>query len=262
MRMNEAIKSDRPLALIDGDVLMYRTLWRLSDGSPHDVIDVGTEMMIELDRWLDAVHEGWREGVIPVILSSADPTFRHIVWPKYKQNRVLARAPIFKDYGKWFLRQMDEVDDSIVCMEKPLLEADDLIGILGTHPKLEGRCIIVSVDKDLKQIPGEHYNPVKDIFSEVSPEDAQYLLHLQWLMGDSTDNIPGLPGIGPKKAEKLLYGLFPEEWPEAIHEKYEEVYQDQGSMCMIMRALVEILPYGYYIGDGWYRTAACSVLSR
>jgi 5'-3' exonuclease len=67
---------------------------------------------------------------------------------------------------------------------------------------------VVSIDKDMAQIPGWHVNPTKDDFPRwVSEEEADYFLALQWLTGDSTDGIPGLPGIGPKKAEKLLGGL-------------------------------------------------------
>ena len=79
-------------------------------------------------------------------------------------------------------------------------EADDAIGIKATE--LNGDCTIVSIDKDLLMIPGTHYNFVKKEWTEVSQEQGDYFFYKQLLTGDQVDNIQGVPGIGPKKAEK------------------------------------------------------------
>ena len=81
-------------------------------------------------------------------------------------------------------------------------EADDAIAIDATH--LTDNCIVSSVDKDLDQIPGWHYNFVKKQGYYISPEQSVYLLYRQILTGDVADNIIGLKGIGNVKAEKLL----------------------------------------------------------
>lgn len=89
-----------------------------------------------------------------------------------------------------------------------LLEADDLVGYW--KDKLEEETIICSPDKDvLKQIPGKHYNyrwtaKSRGSWVTTSEEDAEKFLWQQVLMGDSTDSIPGLPGIGEKKALKIV----------------------------------------------------------
>ena len=79
-------------------------------------------------------------------------------------------------------------------------EADDAIGIKATG--LQGDCVIVSVDKDLLMIPGTHYNFVKQGWTKVDQEQGDYFFYKQLLTGDQVDNIQGVPGIGPKKAEK------------------------------------------------------------
>jgi DNA polymerase-1 len=81
-------------------------------------------------------------------------------------------------------------------------EADDAIAIEAT--KLLDKCVMISVDKDFRQIPGYHYNFVKREHFYVSAEDGIRFLYKQVLMGDSTDNIIGLHGIGPKRADALL----------------------------------------------------------
>ena len=66
---------------------------------------------------------------------------------------------------------------------------------------------VAGIDKDLLQITGTHYNFVKKEITEISEDTANLKLMLQCLTGDRSDNIPGIKGIGPKKAEKLLSGV-------------------------------------------------------
>ena len=85
------------------------------------------------------------------------------------------------------------------------MEADDLVSIWA-HEALENKeeYVICGIDKDLLQIPGHHYNYGKDTWQLINEEEALHNLYIQCLTGDATDNIPGLKGIGPKKAEKIL----------------------------------------------------------
>lgn len=79
-------------------------------------------------------------------------------------------------------------------------EADDAVGIAST----QGNYWIVHVDKDLDQLPGWHYNPVKDEEYYVTEFEGLYSFYKQILTGDRVDNIEGLRGIGPVKADKIL----------------------------------------------------------
>ena len=98
-------------------------------------------------------------------------------------------------------------------------EADDAVGIESTRYK----GWIVHVDKDLDQLPGWHYNPVKDEEYYVTEEQGLRSFYIQLLMGDRIDNIVGLKGIGPKKAEKILdKATTEEEMYAAVVEAYKK----------------------------------------
>ena len=124
---------------------------------------------------------------------SGDTNYRKELYPEYKKNRDPTHKPVhlgaIKDYciSNWNGRTVGQV------------EADDLLGIEG----MEGSCI-ASIDKDLLMIPTLHYNIRKGDFIEVDTQTANVTFLRQWLTGDSTDNIPGLKGIGPKRAQKLI----------------------------------------------------------
>ena len=85
------------------------------------------------------------------------------------------------------------------------LEADDVLAIRNKQlNELGVSNVIVSVDKDLLQIPGVHYNPIKDEIQSITEFSASYNFWKQVLMGDVTDGIYGISGVGPKTAEKIL----------------------------------------------------------
>ena len=110
----------------------------------------------------------------------------------YKGNRPSEKPTHFNAAREYLIKQFDaEVVEG--C------EADDWLGICQTDST-----IIASLDKDLDQIKGKHYNWTKDILYEVTQEDADRFFYTQLLTGDSVDNIKGIKGVGPKTAEKLL----------------------------------------------------------
>jgi 5'-3' exonuclease len=82
--------------------------------------------------------------------------------------------------------------------------------------------VIVSIDKDFKQVPGLLYNPTKDEWTEVSEEEGLLFFYTQLLTGDRVDNIQGVNKIGPKTAEKILEGASTKEemWKSCL-EAYE-----------------------------------------
>lgn len=82
-------------------------------------------------------------------------------------------------------------------------ESDDMLGIEQWKNK-DKSTVIVSIDKDLNQIPGYHYNPRKRLFYYVTKHAADTFFWEQMLIGDPTDNIPGIKGVGPKTTEKMV----------------------------------------------------------
>lgn len=103
-------------------------------------------------------------------------------------------------------------------------EADDALGCEQWSDPDRGT-VIVSIDKDLDTVPGWHFNYVKNVLYDVSLDEANRKFYLQMLIGDSSDNIPGINKIGPVTANRLL----PEKagmssWKNTVEQKYKEQY--------------------------------------
>lgn len=127
--------------------------------------------------------------------------FRKKLLPTYKANRANTRKPIILNE----LRQ--HLSENYKSYERPGLEGDDVLGILATTEKvIKGEKVIVSIDKDLKTIPGLHYNTNKPELGvyQITEEEADYWHLFQTLTGDASDGYSGCPGIGPKKAADIL----------------------------------------------------------
>lgn len=112
----------------------------------------------------------------------------------YKATRQDAERPVHYEY----VRSLLTSKYNAVTTEGQ--EADDAIGIAAS----EDNTVIASIDKDLNGIPGRHYDWKNKLRYRVSESDAIYFFCLQCLMGDGVDNIPGIPGMGEKKATGLL----------------------------------------------------------
>lgn len=191
--------------LVDADIPCYQIA-----SSLERVIDDGDDWVSaymdknEAKQAFDALIEGWKKdtGATEVVMALTDKTnFRHEILAGYKANRSGARKPI----GLSALK--GHVADAYETVIKPGLEADDVLGILSTHPTLiPGKKVIISIDKDFKTIPGFLFNPnhPEDGIVEVSENEANYWHFYQTLVGDRVDNYSGCPGCGPKTAEKIL----------------------------------------------------------
>ena len=115
----------------------------------------------------------------------------------YKGNRDPTHKP---KYYREIKQYMEDQWDAVVTKG---IEADDAIATEQWRHK-DRSTVICTIDKDLDQIPGFHYNYVKQLFYNVSMHDANTFFWQQMLEGDRTDNIPGIEGIGPKRAAKIV----------------------------------------------------------
>lgn len=126
--------------------------------------------------------------------------FRKDIYPEYKSHRPDLDQDI-KDKLNFLHRYA--LDQGAVAADG--MEADDLVSIWAYEAREnENQYVICGIDKDLLQIPGNHYNYGKDTWQFIDDDEGHLRLMLQCLTGDNADNIPGLKGIGPKKAEKIL----------------------------------------------------------
>lgn len=137
--------------------------------------------------------------------------FRDILDPDYKANRREKPSPTWLDAVRDFLVREWGAE---ICAG---YEADDGIGIAA-----KGDFVICSNDKDFKQIPGEHYNPVTNVFEVVDDETAAFNFFAQMVIGDTSDNIRGVDGLGPVKGRRLLLGRPTEEMYHTVRGAYND----------------------------------------
>lgn len=131
-----------------------------------------------------------------IYLTGSD-NFRYKIYPEYKANRKDKPRPRHWNALKEHLIVQWDAEMTNGC------EADDAIGVDATSRRSDG-AVVCSIDKDLRQIPGLHYNFVKQELNEVDEEEADRNFWMQMLTGDKSDNVPGFPGFGTVGAAKLL----------------------------------------------------------
>ena len=206
--MTEKMKKPT-LFLVDGSNYIYRAFYAIkelsnSKGFPTNAIYGFTKMLMKLCR-------DWEPDYIAVAFDVKGPTFRNEAYDQYKATRkpmpdtLIPQVPIIKDIVRGL---------SIPVLEKEGLEADDVIGTLAKIYSEKGtKTVIVSGDKDFMQLVSDDIiiiDTMKDItydiegvreFFGVAPEKVVEVLGL---MGDMSDNIPGVPGVGKKTALKLI----------------------------------------------------------
>ena len=181
------------LAIVDADLLIYR-IGFASDG-------VGSKTAIRMmSEFVEDLCYNFVEADEVVGFLTGSTNYRNDIakTAPYKGSRK-GDKPVHYTLLREYLR--DAWDFPIVEGQ----EADDAVGIKAYQCKAEGKdYIICSVDKDLDMIEGWHYNFVKNEKYEINAEQALRNFYKQILTGDRVDNIPGLKGIGPKKADKIL----------------------------------------------------------
>ena len=173
------------LALIDFDILVYRVGFSTENEPEHVAL-------VRMDNYIEEVLYGSQASEYEGFLTGGN-NFRKKIYPAYKANRRNVPKP---KHIQALRQHLIDVEGAVVSDGQ---EADDELGIRQTH-----ETIICSIDKDLKQISGRHYDFVKQVHSEVTNKQGNHFLWTQVLTGDATDNIKGIYGIGTAKAEKIL----------------------------------------------------------
>ena len=228
---------ERPkIAVLDGDILAYRAAFF-----------VETEGIDYLEERLNHDITLWTPpGVDKVYIAlscSRSDNFRRDYWPEYKAHRdVKKHTPEALPEAEEYLRTLG------IPITVPRLEADDLMGMMASG----GKAIAVTIDKDLRAVPGWHWNPDKELEPTLVNElTADRNFYTQWLTGDSTDNVPGVWKLGPKKAATLLDSTPPQNWKSLVLATYEQKTDKDGNKYTLDYALsqaicVRILRNGEY----------------
>ena len=185
-------------AIIDSDLIAYRISFACKDESEtHAKYSLNNYVNDILVRGVDQAYPDCFVDQWKFYLTGGNNyRFDIAKTAVYKGNRVAPKPQHLPALRKHLVDEW-----GAVVIEGS--EADDAVA---THATELGynNSIITSVDKDLDQIPGWHYNFVKDIAYHITPEEGMYRFYKQILTGDSADNIIGLKGIGPVKADKIL----------------------------------------------------------
>ena len=200
---------DKPLLLVDGSSYLFRAFHALPNLSTSDGFPTGAVYgMINMLRRLKKDFEG---SPIAVVFDAGGKSFRNEIYPEYKANR----PPMIDELRQ----QIQPIHDIIKAMGMPLLvvvgvEADDVIGTLATQATQTKRHTVVSTsDKDMAQLVSEHVTLVNTMTETTLDREGviekygvapERIIDYLALMGDSVDNIPGVPKVGPKTAAKWL----------------------------------------------------------
>ena len=159
---------------------------------------------------------GWKEDAHTLFFTGKN-NFRKEIFPSYKANRKGPKPEYLSDVYKHAVDHWN----SVVCKG---YEADDGICMAAYEQGLDN-VVIISADKDFKQIPCEIFSTYSGSTVHPTPEEANYNYWKQALTGDSVDNIKGIPGIGPKKAEAIL---LDQDWPSAVAKAYDSYFVEHG----------------------------------
>jgi DNA polymerase-1 len=254
------MSAKKHLYLVDGSAYIFRAYHRLPPLTNPQGIPVGAVYGYTTMLWklADDLHKADGPTHLAVILDKASKTFRNDIFPQYKANRppppedLIPQFPLIRDATRAF---------SLPCIEEAGFEADDLIASYSrAAAKLGWNVTIVSSDKDLMQLIGPDpasgamvdmldtmknlriaIPEVEEKFG-VGPEKVGDVLAL---MGDSVDNIPGIRGIGPKTATKLIQEFGDLETTLAAAEgmkpsKMRDRLIEEADMARLSRVLVEL----------------------
>jgi 5'-3' exonuclease len=184
--------------LIDADYIVYKAC-----ASCETEIDFGNDVIVVTSRFSEVMETIDRDlysiandlGCFDdfILFFSSSRNFRKLLYPAYKGHRNRKKPCGYR-------RAINALKKEYQVIVNHYLEADDAIGIFAT--KYPGH-IIVSPDKDMRQIPGELFDLSTGVIT-ITPEEGQRWHYIQTMSGDQTDGYSGIPGVGVKRAAALL----------------------------------------------------------
>ncbi|MDF2842015.1 MAG: polA, partial [Herbinix sp.] len=206
---------DKKIVLIDGHSILNRAFYGLPDLTTAK--GEHTNAVLGFINIMLKILDEEKPNYLAVAFDTHHPTFRHEMFDAYKGTRkgmpeeLREQVPLMKEV----LKAM-----KVMVLEKPGFEADDILGSLATQAEKSGNHVsLVSGDRDLLQLAStkikiripktkktgteieDYYD--KDVIEKYSVTPTQFI-DLKGLMGDPSDNIPGVPGVGEKTAAKLM----------------------------------------------------------
>lgn len=216
-------------ALIDGDLVTFRC----AASAEQEPLEIA---VLRSDKLMRQLLEETQADSYRAFLTGTT-NFRKEIDPLYKANRT-QEPPRWLQQCREFLVTEWKAEVADNC------EADDLLGI--HQDKLGGETVVVSLDKDLLMIPGKHYKwgisgtvngktwTKEAEFLEVTPDDGLRSYFISTLVGDKSDNIIGVDGLGPVKAKRALEGIDTEQ---GMFDRCRSLYSDDSRFLKNLKLL-------------------------
>jgi 5'-3' exonuclease len=192
------------LALLDLDSYLYRVCYAGEEDSLSEKEKALDNLVLNIKEELEEI---FKKDILIISYVSGNDNFRYDVSTRvgYKSARKKEKPKHFYELYKYALYYLGAVQATG--------EADDLVSInaWAMLKKDSDAFVVVSIDKDLDQIPGHHYNTIDKTLYYITPEMGNLNFYAQAIAGDSVDTIPGIFRVGMKTAMKILNGATTEE---------------------------------------------------
>gem|GEM_PF-2909831 len=266
-------KNMKRLFLIDGSAQMYRAHFAFMRNPLRTSRGEITSAIYGFLSQLFNLLEKERPEHLAIVFDTKEPTFRHKAYPEYKATRQKMPEELVDQLGRLF--QVLEAT-GLPILTRPGWEADDVIGTLAVQAEKEGfEVAMVTGDKDFQQLVTDKiriWNPKPDGMLVMGPAEVrenfgvppEKVVDVLALTGDSSDNVPGASGIGPKTAIKLIeeYGdlekvldgahaMKPSKMRETLIRDREIVLLSRNLVTIDRQAPVEFKPEEMQVGTIW-----------
>lgn len=247
----------KKLFLLDAYALIFRSYYAFIKNPRITSKGLNTSAIFGFLLTLEEVLHKQKPTHIAVVFDRSEPTFRHRLFPEYKANRDETPEDIRKAVP--YIRKLIEAY-RIPAIDYPGYEADDVIGTLAKKASEKGfTTYMMTPDKDYAQLVSDTIFMLKpsrsgnesvlwgldDIKREFMVERPEQVIDILALMGDSSDNIPGAPGIGPKTAMKLIaeYGSIGQLFNNTakLKGKLKETIENYREQIELSKKLVTII---------------------
>ena len=253
---NMSENNGKKLFLLDAYALIFRAYYAFIKNPRITSKGLNTSAIFGFLLTLDEVLQKQKPTHIAVVFDTPQPTFRHVMYEPYKATRDATPEDIKNAVP--YIKKLIEAY-RIPVIDCPGYEADDVIGTLARKASEKGyTTYMMTPDKDYAQLVTENtfmFKPsrsgndsvvwgVDDIRREFGVERPSQVIDLLGLMGDSSDNVPGAPGIGPKTAEKLIaeFGSLEAvlDNTEKLKGKVKETLEANREQVLLSKKLVTI----------------------
>ena len=249
-------KTPKKLFLLDAYALIFRSYYAFIKNPRKTSKGLNTSAVFGFLLTLEEVLQKQKPTHIAVVFDTPTPTFRHIMFKEYKAHRDATPEDIIKAVP--YIKRLIEAY-KIPVIDYPGFEADDVIGTLARKASGQGfTTYMMTPDKDYAQLVSDNVFMLKpsrsgnesilwgvdDIKREFCVQRPEQVIDVLALMGDTADNIPGAPGVGPKTAMKLIseYGSIEELFKNSgkLKGKLKEIIENNREQIEFSKILVTI----------------------